>query len=825
MHGSKFAAQIAASPRLLGVFATAMALVVGSRTTHAQCTSASWFVPGPAVTVGANPAGIVLGDFNNDGIRDFAMTISGWFSGVPSASNVRIYLGQGSGGVGNGSFSPAQSILPGTNPFGIASGDFFEDGIADLAVANYGSGQVSLIRGLGASGVGNGTFASSVQIPLPGGPHELVARDFNHDGILDLAVTLNASNKLAILLGRGGSGVGDGTFDPAVLYTALDRPNGIAAGDFDEDGHTDLAVCGYYSGKVEIFRGLGDGSFTNVLHLPAGPEPIWVTTGDTNMDGITDLLVASTANGGIWLLRGLGVGGVGNGTFAAATFLAPGNAVSVQVADVDQDGFPDVVGVVSNHLTVNYVTSLRGHGDGTFDPERMLNFEFAPARAEIGDFDGGSMLDVITPMYTSNNFFVLHGECLSDPRAPQLAGLGDVPNDQGGKVFLTWGRSSLDVTSGAVNSYVVWRRVPEFAAEAAMRAGEKGERPQIRVERVETANGTQLVYWEALATLPAQRLAGYGYTAATTQDSLPGSNPYSAFFVTARTASVDVFYDSPVDSTYSVDNLSPSAPGALAANDVGAAVRLSWAASNAPDVHEYRVYRGDTPLFEADAAALVGFTQQLQFDDGGGSAGDWYKVRAVDVHQNLGAVATAAASGPTSVVASGTVVSTGPGEVEVLWQLSGEVFGALAERRTSNKAWQTLGEVTILSGRAQWIDRSPPAGALATYRLVDRTNAALMGSEIEVRVPGWQLELAGARPNPTTASTLEVHFTLATDRPARLEVFDLSGRRMASHDVGAMGAGPHQVRVSGTRSWPAGIYTLRLSTEGSKLLRRVVLVP
>src|ERR1051326_5077324 len=67
----------------------------------------------------------------------------------------------------------------------------------------------------------------------------------------------------------------------------------------------------------------------------------------------------------------------------------------------------------------------------------------------------------------------------------------------------------------------------------------------------------QVVYWEALATLPAQRLAGYGYTAATTQDSMPHSNPYTAFFVSALTPDIDVFYSSAIDSGYSVDNVPP----------------------------------------------------------------------------------------------------------------------------------------------------------------------------------------------------------------------------------------------------------------------------
>ena len=38
-------------------------------------------------------------------------------------------------------------------------------------------------------------------------------------------------------------------------------------------------------------------------------------------------------------------------------------------------------------------------------------------------------------------------------------GRGGPPNDEGGRVFVTWTPSSLDVTGGAVNAYRVWRRI------------------------------------------------------------------------------------------------------------------------------------------------------------------------------------------------------------------------------------------------------------------------------------------------------------------------------------------------------------------------------
>src|SRR5437899_415565 len=71
---------------------------------------------------------------------------------------------------------------------------------------------------------------------------------------------------------------------------------------------------------------------------------------------------------------------------------------------------------------------------------------------------------------------------------------------------------------------------------------------------------TTVDYWEAIATLPAEGLSGYGYPAPTTQDSMAGSNPYAAFFVTALAEYPPQFFESNVDSGYSVDNLAPPSP-------------------------------------------------------------------------------------------------------------------------------------------------------------------------------------------------------------------------------------------------------------------------
>src|SRR5437773_1113750 len=113
-------------------------------------------------------------------------------------------------------------------------------------------------------------------------------------------------------------------------------------GDFDGDGHLDLAVANAYDGTVSVSLGQGDGTFLVAQNYDVGsfPFPTSVAVGDFNGDGKLDLVVASGPydSGMVSVLLGRG-----DGTFQAAQSYAVGNGPrSVAVGDFDGDGFPDL---------------------------------------------------------------------------------------------------------------------------------------------------------------------------------------------------------------------------------------------------------------------------------------------------------------------------------------------------------------------------------------------------------------------------------------------------------------------------------------------------
>jgi hypothetical protein len=76
------------------------------------------------------------------------------------------------------------------------------------------------------------------------------------------------------------------------------------------------------------------------------------------------------------------------------------------------------------------------------------------------------------------------------------------------------------------------------------------------------------------------------------------------------------------------------------------------------------------------------------------------------------------------------------------------------------------------------------------------------------------LGLEGASPNPASGP-LAIAFTLPDGGPARLEVFDLAGRKIASRDVGGLGAGRHVVELAQGRTLAPGLYLVKL-TRGTE---------
>jgi hypothetical protein len=235
---------------------------------------------------------------------------------------------------------------------------------------------------------------------------------------------------------------------------------------------------------------------------------------------------------------------------------------------------------------------------------------------------------------------------------PAIAGVRDVPNDQGGAVKLSWAASDLDLAGDpAVSAYDVLRSVPPLAAAERLARGARalalaaasGPLAAGDLVAVPAASGT--TYWEYLDAVPALHyVAGYSYVAPTTSDSLPGSNPQTAFLVASRDANRTRYWPSAPASGYSVDNLAPAAPAPFTGQYASGGATLHWDPNAEPDFSAYRLYRGNSASFVPGPATLLAVLPDTGYADAAGRP-YVYKLAAVDAHGNESAVATLVPAG------------------------------------------------------------------------------------------------------------------------------------------------------------------------------------
>ena len=145
---------------------------------------------------GANPLGIVTGDFNRDGIPDLAVVSY-------SEGDIFVYQGRGDGTFGN-----RVRYRVGSTPAQIVAADFNGDGILDLATANCNSADVSILLGRG-----DGTFQPEKRFAASTSGEWIVTGDFNGDGKTDLITGGQFGAGVSLLLGNG-----DGTFQSPKIF-------------------------------------------------------------------------------------------------------------------------------------------------------------------------------------------------------------------------------------------------------------------------------------------------------------------------------------------------------------------------------------------------------------------------------------------------------------------------------------------------------------------------------------------------------------------------------------------------------------------------------
>lgn len=272
----------------------------------------------------------VAGDVDNDGDDDVVVSF-----GIAGA--VSVVIADGLGGLSRfGNFSAGGGYIP-----SIATGDFDRDGNVDLLAANAYSGFVTILWGDGLGTYFTGATLSVGNFSnCPSGfncnsPRAVAVGDFNDDGNLDIATANRGNGNVTILLGDEGR-----DFSDPAMFPVGSSPTAIAIADFDDDSNPDIAVANTASGTVSILAGDGEGAFQLPVDIDVGADPISIALGDFNQDGATDIAVANAASHDVSILLNLWVDTDGD-TILDAEDNCP-EAANLNQSDFDGDTQGDV---------------------------------------------------------------------------------------------------------------------------------------------------------------------------------------------------------------------------------------------------------------------------------------------------------------------------------------------------------------------------------------------------------------------------------------------------------------------------------------------------
>lgn len=319
--------------------------------------------------------------------------------------------------LGDGTFAPAVFYATGAPGRSVDAGDLNGDGHVDLAVGlQEGDFRVALLMGDGQGG-----FASPELIaPFAGRPDFIDVLDLDGDGDQDILMVQAAGQEVVVLRNQG-----SGTFAPEEAQGGTSDAYFAhgATGDVDSDGDPDLVVSRSLSGTLpSVYRNAGDGTFgpreplTVPLFSLAG-----VDLGDLDGDLDLDVVIVSELGPHLHLQRNDGEGSFTTwGTFPTGVETQFGSKVTV--ADLDEDGFADVIVPAGNTFRVGI---LRGGASG-LEPATFHELGGQPTDVAAADLDDDGDLDLAAGLPNSSKVSVLANitegtAAVGDLAAPAIA--------------------------------------------------------------------------------------------------------------------------------------------------------------------------------------------------------------------------------------------------------------------------------------------------------------------------------------------------------------------------------------------------------------------
>lgn len=324
---------------------------------------------------------VKIADLNNDGNNDI---ISG-FSSILWNENL-----------GDNVFSSQKLISSNNSTFhvyDIEIKDLNNDNFLDIVCVNNIGIQIYKNNG-------NETFDLVYSLPLSIASRDIEVVDINNDGNKDIILTfVSGTTRLAKLISNG-----DFSYQSIESINFSNygySPYKFRCGDLDNDGDIDIVVSSYEYSRVQLLKNDGTGNFSyNLIQQSIATDSIDIA--DIDNDGDLDIITGgsySYGNQNLSLIKNNG-----DGTFNSSIIIDSQTSKSINLADINNDGYIDIVGTSIENFS-NYDEKIFYYlGNGSTFSNKVIveslgNSVSLQKNLCLGDLNNDNKIDFVTSYY------------------------------------------------------------------------------------------------------------------------------------------------------------------------------------------------------------------------------------------------------------------------------------------------------------------------------------------------------------------------------------------------------------------------------------------
>lgn len=301
---------------------------------------------------------------------------------------------------GNGAFPNSTSIDPGATPSSVAVADLDSDAEhdLDLAVSLAATNRVAILRN-----VGGGSFSQDVLLGNLRGPIDIVLEDLNNDGRPDLVVAASTSDSIIIRRNNGGLSFGSPTIIPV-----NGSVKSLESDFINTDAARDIVVVSSKTasdeGVVTVLTNSGNGSSFSAAQyaVQRGASHVTITDVDIPVENDVDLVVTNTEHNSVsvlWNRSPIYPTLAGHAVYSAG--IEPRQVI---FADTDQQAGPELIIADS---AADEITVLFNRGLGRYASPMSFPVGTDPADVQAGDLNGDARNDLVVSNRGSNDLSIL----------------------------------------------------------------------------------------------------------------------------------------------------------------------------------------------------------------------------------------------------------------------------------------------------------------------------------------------------------------------------------------------------------------------------------